>query len=93
MPETGNYDINIITPEHVIQSMNTSLQVLLNDPKVQIAGIILIIDFDLFSLYHQAKLISFTSIWVSVNLFQVNIYSNLKFNSFFVNRKMLFVGK
>ncbi|CAH0752711.1 unnamed protein product [Bemisia tabaci] len=65
----GNMDPSILEPEQIVSALATSVQFLTEDPKTQVAGLILLIDLAGFTLSHM-RLITPRNVYVVLNALQ-----------------------
>ena len=63
-------DPSILEPEQIVSALATSVQFLTEDPKTQVAGLILLIDLAGFTLSHM-RLITPRNVYVVLNALQV----------------------
>ncbi|KAI5703946.1 hypothetical protein M8J75_000331 [Diaphorina citri] len=66
----SNFDTKLLNDEKIISVANTSLQLLVEDPRVQIGGVIMILDLADFTFLQQMKLVNPRSAWIMINFLQ-----------------------
>uniref|UniRef100_A0A8D9E7S2 Clavesin-1 n=1 Tax=Cacopsylla melanoneura TaxID=428564 RepID=A0A8D9E7S2_9HEMI len=68
--KAANFDVKRLNDEKIISVANISLQLLVEDPRVQIEGVVMILDLADFSLMQQIRLVNPRSAWIMINFLQ-----------------------
>lgn len=68
--KASNFDTKVLNDEKIISVAATSLQLLVEDPQVQVGGVIMILNLADFTLMQQLRLVNPRSAWIMINFLQ-----------------------